>query len=54
MEKRKQSRGICTIRCTSGTETFRDMTRKECMERASVSGCAPSWTSCDGGTVCHP
>jgi hypothetical protein len=33
------------IKCQAGEESFSDMTKRDCMERAKVSGCNYSWRS---------
>lgn len=45
MEKKKESRGNCMIKCEAGEESLPDMTKTDCMERARVSGCSSSWQS---------
>jgi hypothetical protein len=52
MEKTKQSTGVCVTKCVSGTQTFPDMTRAGCMEKAKPSGYPSSWTSCEDGVSC--
>ena len=34
MEKKKGSLGNCMIKCETGEESFSDMTKTDCMERA--------------------
>ena len=37
MEKKKRPKGICVIKCEAGNESFPDMTKTDCKERARVS-----------------
>jgi hypothetical protein len=45
MEGKKRSKGICVIMCEGGEESFPNMTRGDCTEKAKLCGCSCSWRS---------
>lgn len=45
MEKKEKTKGFCVIQCEAGNKSVPNMTKKDCMERARVSGCSSSWQS---------